>query len=137
MTRAEFVAFVRDARHGVVATVDENGNPEAALVGLAVTDEAEVIFDSLNDARKMRNVRGHPRVALVIGWDDGVSLQVEGSADVLSGADRDKYGEVYLSQFPGARALDNEFAIVRVVPQWLRYYDARPASARVVEAECW
>jgi len=137
MTRAQFVAFVRAARQGVVATVDVRGNPEAALVGLAVTDEAEVIFDSLTEARKVRNIRAHPRVALVVGWDNGVSVQVEGSADIVSGAERDRYGEVYLSQFPGARALADEFSIVRVVPHWLRYYDARPGSALVAEGECW
>jgi pyridoxine/pyridoxamine 5'-phosphate oxidase len=105
MTRAQFVAFVRAARQGVVATVDVRGNPEAALVGLAVTDEAEVIFDSLTEKRKVRNIGAHPRVALVVGWDNGVSVQVEGSADIVSGAERGSYGEVYLSQFPGARAL--------------------------------
>lgn len=65
MTRAQFVAFVRAARQGVIATVDVGGSPEAALVGFAVTDEAEVIFDSLTEARKVRDIRARPRVALV------------------------------------------------------------------------
>jgi antitoxin (DNA-binding transcriptional repressor) of toxin-antitoxin stability system len=137
MTRDHFVEFVRAARQGVVATVDVHGDPEAALVGLAVNDAAEVIFDSLSGARKVHNVRAHPRVALVIGCDGGVSVQVEGVADILAGSVRDKYGAIYLSQFPGARALNDELSIVRVVPLWTRYYDARQAPALVLEGECW
>ena len=137
MTRDDFIEFVRSTRQGVVATVDAHGAPEAALVGLAVSDAAEVIFDSLTDTRKVRNIRAHPRVALVIGCDGGVSVQVEGVADILAGAERYKYGEIYLSQFPGARALHDEFSIVRVVPRWSRYYDAREAPALVLEGECW
>ena len=137
MTRDQFVEFVRSVRQGVVATVDVHGDPEAAFVGLAVSDAGEVVFDSLTDTRKVRNIRAHPRVALVIGCDGGVSVQVEGVADILTGPERDKYGEIYLSQFPGARALHDEFSIVRVVPRWSRYYDAREAPALVLEGECW
>jgi pyridoxine/pyridoxamine 5'-phosphate oxidase len=137
MTRERFVGFVRSVRQGVVATVDVHGDPEAALVGLAVSDAAEVIFDSLTDTRKIRNIRAHPRVALVIGWTGGVSVQVEGAASILAGPERDEYGQIYLAQFPGSRVLDEEFSVVRVVPQWLRYYDARQAPALVMERECW
>ena len=45
LTRDEFVQFVRAARMGVVAT----GDPEAALVDLAVSDDGTVIF-----ARRLR-----------------------------------------------------------------------------------
>jgi pyridoxine/pyridoxamine 5'-phosphate oxidase len=133
MTRAEFAEFVRRAGMGVIATVDADGHPEAALVDLAVTDAGEVIFDSAVTARKMANLAASPRVALVVGWRDGVSVQVEGLADVLSGTDRQRFGQIYTERFPGSRALREEFAIVRVVPQWLRYYDARPESFRVAE----
>lgn len=62
-----------------------------------------------------------------------MSLQVEGRADVLGGTDRIAYGQVFESQFPGSRALEADFALIRVVPDWLRYYDARPDSFRVAE----
>jgi general stress protein 26 len=133
MTREEFAAFVRAAELGVVATAAADGSPEAALVSLAATDAGEVIFDCATTARKLANLAVNPRVALVIGWNEGVSLQVEGVADVLGGADRQRYGRLYAEQFPGSRALDEHFAIVRVTPRWLRYYDARPESYRVVE----
>ena len=137
MTREEFVAFVRQAREGVVATVDADGNPEAALVGLAVSAEGDLVFDTYTATRKVDNIRAHARVAVVIGWGDGVSVQVEGSAKVLSGAERDAGGQVYLEQFPGSRALADGFSLVRIAPDWLRYYDARPEPAVVVEGKPW
>jgi hypothetical protein len=133
MTREQFAAFVRAAGMGVVATAAADGSPEAALVSLAATDAGEVIFDCATTARKLANLAVNPRVALVVGWNEGVSLQVEGVADVLAGADRQRYGRLYAEQFPGSRALDEHFAVVLVTPRWLRYYDARPASFRVVE----
>lgn len=137
MTLEQFVAFVRAARQGVVATVDAAGEPEAALVGLAVTDGAALLFDSPDDARKVRNLRAHPRVAVVVGWDDDVSVQIEGDADVLSGAERSDHGAIYLDQFPGSRALDPAFALVRVTPTWFRYYDARSSASVVIEGDGW
>lgn len=137
VTREEFVAFVREAREGVVATVDAGGNPEAALVGLAVTDEGEVLFDSYTATRKVDNLRANPRAALVIGWGEGMSVQVEGSAEILSGPERDVFGQVYLAQFPGSRALADGFSIICVVPDWLRHYDTRPDPAVVTEAKPW
>jgi hypothetical protein len=60
-----------------------------------------------------------------------------GTAEILSGADRNAFGNVYLAQFPGSRALADGFSVVRIVPDWLRYYDARPVPALVVEGNPW
>ena len=51
--------------------------------GLAVTDEGDVLFNGQTATRKVDNLRANPRAAWVIGWDDGVSVQVEGSAEIL------------------------------------------------------
>ncbi|UUT35552.1 pyridoxamine 5'-phosphate oxidase family protein [Microbacterium elymi] len=134
MTRGEWVAFVQAAGRGVVATVDAQGHPEAALVGLAVTDDGELVFDSFADARKIVNLRTQPRVAIVIGREgEDVCVQVEGRADVLSASERDEYGRAYLDRFPGSRVLDDQLAVVRVVPAWLRRYDARQEPSLVTE----
>jgi hypothetical protein len=60
-------------------------------------------------------------------------VQVEGFAEILTGHAREVCARVYLAQFPGSRVLDDDVAVVRVVPEWLRYYDARPDTYRVVE----
>ena len=133
MTRAEFVEFVRAAKLGVVATVDAEGHPEAALVDLAVTDHGEVLFDSKASARKVVNIGSNQRVALVVGWTDKVSVQAEGEAEVLLGAEREKYGRIHQEQVPKSRAFREDFTLVKMVPTWLRYFDARPESFTIVE----
>ena len=133
MTRAEFVEFVRAAKLGVVATVDAEGHPEAALVDLAVTDHGEVLFDTKAAARKVVNIGGNQRVALVVGWADKVSVQAEGDAEVLFGAEREKYGRIHQEQLPTSRAFREDFTLVKMVPTWLRYHDARPESFSIVE----
>jgi len=57
MTRPDLVAFIRKHRWGVEASVTATGQPQAAVVGVAVTDELELVFDTLGDTRKAANLR--------------------------------------------------------------------------------
>ena len=38
-----------------------------------MSDELEVVFDTVERTRKYRNLRVDPRIALVIGWDDEIT----------------------------------------------------------------
>jgi hypothetical protein len=40
MTRAELLAFLRSQRHASVASIAADGAPQAAVVGVAVSDAA-------------------------------------------------------------------------------------------------
>lgn len=133
ITRAEFVEFARANELSVVATTDSAGNPEAALVNIAVTDDAEILFNTKVAARKTGNIAGNARVALVVGTG-AVSIQVEGVADILSGEQRQAYAQTFQQLLPRSRALTDDFALVRLTPQWLRYLDVRPDSFRLVES---
>ncbi len=44
MDRTELMSFIRQRGLAVVATRGPDGTPQAALVGVAVTDQAEIIF---------------------------------------------------------------------------------------------
>jgi hypothetical protein len=55
-------------------------------------------------ARKYRNIQAFPRVAVVIGCDDEVTVQCEGTADILTGAERDRCLSTYLKQYPNGRS---------------------------------
>ncbi len=70
MNRPELVTFIRQRGLAVVATRGPDGAPQAALVGVAATDQAEIIFDTSAASRKCRNIQARPEVAVVIGWDD-------------------------------------------------------------------
>jgi general stress protein 26 len=81
VTRAELLAFLRRHRICVQASVSVAGTPQAAVVGFAVSDDLELVFDTIGTTRKVANLRGNARVAVVIGWDDEQTVQLEGLAD--------------------------------------------------------
>ncbi|GAA5085347.1 pyridoxamine 5'-phosphate oxidase family protein [Microbacterium yannicii] len=131
---AAFADFVRRQGRAVVATVAQSGAPEAALVGVAALDDGTLIFDTRDDSRKIHNLGRNGRVAIVVGTEGDVTVQVEGVATIASGASRDRHGTAYNEQFPGSRALDQGFAVVVVQPEWVRVYDASARPAVVTEA---
>ena len=135
MDRGELIEFVRHRGLAVVATRDAAGTPEAALVGIAATDRAELVFDTSVRSRKCVNLKAFPRVAVVIGWDDEVSVQGEGVAEVVTGQERDRCLSAYLEQYPDGRerAADPEIVLVRVRLDWVRHCDYRPESFGIVE----
>ena len=81
MTRDELYAFMAAHRWAVEATVTPSDAPQAAVIGFAATERLELIFDTLKTSRKYQNFLSSPKMALVIGWDDAQTLQVEGVAD--------------------------------------------------------
>lgn len=125
MTRRELVAFLRRYTLAVQASVDADGGPQAAVVGFAVSDELEIVFDTVTTSRKHANLRRDPRCALVIGWADEITVQLEGVADEPSGSDLDRLKEVYFGPYPDGRerAKWPTIAYWRVRPTWIRYSD--------------
>jgi hypothetical protein len=110
------------------------------VVGYAVTDALELVFDTLDVTRKAANLRRDPRIAVVIGWDevaDERTLQLEGIADEPTGEERARLVATYLEKFPDGlqRQQWPGLIYVRVRPTWLRYSDYRPASAGVSELD--
>jgi pyridoxine/pyridoxamine 5'-phosphate oxidase len=69
--------FIRQKRLAVVSMVHAAGTPESALVGIAVTPENDIVFDTLSTARKAVNLAARPAAAFVVGWDDKISVQID------------------------------------------------------------
>ena len=130
MTLEEVFDIARRKRFLVVSTVNESGAPEAALMGFAVTEENEIVFDTLASSRKVVNLADNPAAALVIGWDDNISLQIEGLARRPVGDDLASAKAAYFRQWPDGRARETwpDIAYVVVKPKWIRYsnYAAGP-----------
>jgi general stress protein 26 len=131
----QFISFVRQRGLAVIATRGSDGAPQAALVGITATRRGELVFDTSRSSRKFRNLSSFAQVALVIGWDNEMTVQCEGIADIPTGVDRDRCLEAYLAQYPDGveRAHDHDIVHVRVRPGWLRYSDYRPGSFTVEE----
>jgi len=130
MTRAELLAFLRRYRIAVEASVGPDGHPQAAVVGIAVSDELELIFDTLVSTRKYANLRRDPRIALVVGWDDEATAQVDGVAQFPEGETLERARSCYFSVYPDGRERLAWPGITHVVvkPARVRFSDfnARP-----------
>jgi general stress protein 26 len=120
----DLIAAVRGHGLAVVATTSASGQPEAALVGIATTDDGDLLFNAPTAARKTTNLAANPKVALVVGWTNDVSFQAEGLADPLSDEQRLNHAAAYEAQHPGSRSLNPDFILYRVTPTWIRKYDA-------------
>jgi pyridoxine/pyridoxamine 5'-phosphate oxidase len=134
MTRDELVQFIRRHRHAVQASIAPGGAPQAAVVGIACSDELELVFDTLTSTRKYQNLMRDPRIAFVIGWDDQ-TVQLEGTCDEPSGAERERVKQVYFAQLLDGRDREAWEGItwLRVRPTWIRYSDFRGADPRIVQ----
>ena len=109
----------------MVSTVGPDNKPEAALVGIAVSENLEIIFDTVKASRKYQNILCSPNVALVIGWDEEITVQYEGLAEVL-GDDRaaDGLREIYYTAYPDGRERASTWpglVHIKVTPKWIRY----------------
>jgi len=132
MTRAELIAFVRAHKLAVQASIGDAGAPQAAVIGVAISDQLELVFDTLGSTRKAANLRRDPRIALVIGWDEQ-TVQLEGEADRLAGDDLARLQPVYFAAFPDGpdRLAWDGIEYWRVRPRWARYSDFRGPEARI------
>lgn len=127
-----------------VATISPEGAPAAALVGVAVSDQFELVFDTLDTTEKFRNLQRNPHMAIVFGAagpyqsgnHDERTLQYEGKADVPSGEELKRVQEeIYFKQFPDGRARMKwaHITYMRVRPVWLRYSDYNAGPPEIVE----
>ena len=128
ITTSDLLAFLRTQRLAVQASRGDGESIQAALVGIAVTDSLEIVFDTLATTRKARNLRRSPFAALVVGgWAPGGerTVQYEGVADEPSGPDLDRLKEAYFAAWPDgpSRADWPGITYVRVRPTWIRYSD--------------
>jgi general stress protein 26 len=138
MNRTDLLAFLRGPRYAVEASVSSTGQPQAAIMGIVVTDAFEILFDTLGSTRKMTNLRANPRIALAIGSlaeGDGRGVQVEGIADEPRGAELARVQELYFEKFADGRARLSwpGITFVRVRPAWLRYSDYRGPKPLILE----
>jgi hypothetical protein len=69
MTPAELLTFLQSQRLAVQASCGPNATAQAALVGIAVTDAFELVFDTLRTTRKVSNLRARPRSRTIRAFD--------------------------------------------------------------------
>ena len=140
MDSSALVAFIRAHRWAIEATSSLAGVPQAAIIGVAVTEQLELVFDTLASSRKAANLQANPRVALVIGgWNDAEprTLQYAGDVDFPIGAELEKVRQVYFAAFPDGptRLSWPGITYVRVKPRWVRFSDFTVEPPAIDERE--
>lgn len=119
--------FIAKQKLGVISTVNAENKPEAAVVGIAVSENFEIIFDTVKASRKYANIMHNPRVAFVIGWDNEITVQYEGIAEVLgNGAEADRLRAIYYHVYPDGKeraATWPGLVHIKVTAKWIRYSD--------------
>ena len=130
MTKPELFKFMAARKLAVVGSKGPNGIPQSALVGIAVTEELEVVFDTLKTTRKYRNLTSDSRASLAIGWEGEQTVQLEGEAFLPKGEALMRYKNIYFSNWPDGPSRQNWPGLVYFVirPGWIRYsdFDQRP-----------
>ena len=139
LSRSELVEYLRKRRYCVQASNSLDGQPQAAVVGFAVSDDLEIVFDTLASTRKYKNLRRDGRIALVVGvGEDERTAQIEGVADEPAGAELERLKTVYFAAFPdGVERLKWEgITYFRVRPRFVRFSDfGHPGGPRIEELE--
>ncbi|MDR3696419.1 pyridoxamine 5'-phosphate oxidase family protein [Mucilaginibacter sp.] len=124
MTKDFLYNFIKQHTLAVISTSNKENMPEAALIGIAVSADLEIIFDTVKTSRKYKNLVQNPKVALVIGWDNETTVQYEGTASELSGDGDDDYKEIYFSVYPDGRERAVTWPHIvhfKITPTWIRY----------------
>ena len=136
-TREELLSFLRSHRYAAEASVSAATGVQAAVVGIAVLDTFEIVFDTLATSRKARNLEQDPRVAFVIGGLDGEeqSVQYEGLVDKPTGTELTRLQEEYFRVFPDGRdrLAWADLIHLRARPRWLRFSDYGVTPPSIVE----
>ena len=138
MEAKHLLHFLREHRLAVEASVSPSSAAQAAVVGFAVSDTFEIIFDTLNSTRKVTNIRRNPKVAFVIGGlvsGDERTAQYEGLADEPSGSELERLTEIYYAVYPDGRARRSwpGLIYIRVRPTWIRYSDYNVDPPEILE----
>jgi pyridoxine/pyridoxamine 5'-phosphate oxidase len=130
MDRAFLHSFMSRARYGMVSSLSADGRPQSALVGVAITLELEIVFDSLRTTRKYANLIARPACSVTLWWGGEQTVQIDGVAFEPAGSALQHYRDAYFVAWPDGRDRLAWAGITHLVvqPQWIRAtdYDQSP-----------
>jgi pyridoxine/pyridoxamine 5'-phosphate oxidase len=135
MDRLALQGFLARHRYGVVSSLSNERNPQSALVGIAVTPELEIVFDTVKSSRKYSNLIARPVCSFVVGWAGEQTVQLEGIAVEPEGQELQRYQEIYFATWPEGKEHMRWPGIAYFVvrPRWIRYSDYDQTPALIVE----
>ena len=135
MTKDDLFHFIDKQKLGVLGTISPHATPQSSLVGIAVTRELEIIFDTVKSSRKYGNLMAKPACSFAIGWEGEVTVQFEGEAREAMGAELGYYQQVYFEKWPDgpSRLTWPGITYFVVRPKWIRYSDFGQTPPKIQE----
>lgn len=130
MTPVDLYRFMTAQKLGVLGYLSPEGAPRSALVGIGVTPELEIVYDTVSSSRKYGCLLANPAASFVLGWAGETTVQMEGLAFQPAGAGLARYQQVYFAAYPDGPSRLSwpgiSYFVVR--PNWIRYsdYDQTP-----------
>jgi len=133
-TKARLKEFLAAHTTLTLATLAEDGRPQAAPLFFAEMDDLSLIFISEQKVRHSQNVAHDERVAAAIyadgqQWQTIKGVQLEGMCAPLSGEAAEAARTVYLAKFPfvaaneALRRMLDKITFYKISPLWLRLID--------------
>jgi nitroimidazol reductase NimA-like FMN-containing flavoprotein (pyridoxamine 5'-phosphate oxidase superfamily) len=104
-TRRQIISIIDDVDDMTIATVREDGYPQATTVSY-VNDGLSIYFGTSGDSQKAKNIARNDRVSLTINraydsWDDIEGISMAGRARLVTDpAEQQKVGELLFRKFP-------------------------------------
>jgi hypothetical protein len=137
MDKGDLRKFMAGFRYGVVSSIAPDGTPQSALVGIAVTPELEVIFDTVKSSRKYPNLKARPQCSFVIGWGGEQTVQFEGVAFEPEGAELVRIQQAYFAVWPDGQSRLSWPGLTHfcVKPRWIRFSDFDQSPPLIVEVK--
>jgi len=109
----------------VLSTLSAHGWPQSAVVGFSAHKGCVLVMGTSSLSRKFHNLERDPHVSVVVGWDQGKTVQFEGIARILSKEEEGQWTEQHYKIRPEALKYNSDpnerHFIVR--PTWIRYTD--------------
>ena len=136
MTKEFLFDFIRQHQYGVLATVSQDNIPESAFVGIVVTPDLKIIFDTIADTRKYENLVLNPNISFVIGWDNDRTVQYQGIAKIPTPAELEDLLPTYFEIFPEKNVKNENLRDIiyfHVEPSWIRYSDLNEDTRQIEE----
>ncbi|MHB8870945.1 MAG: pyridoxamine 5'-phosphate oxidase family protein [Candidatus Doudnabacteria bacterium] len=130
--------FISEHKLAVIATVEPHYClPQAAVVGFSIGKHFELYFGTSVYTRKYINIQKNPRVAFVIGWTKGKTVQYEGEAVELTAEEILEYKQNALGDVPSIAKYihDEEMVFYKVKPKMIKYSDLSVDPWEVFELE--
>ena len=133
----QILDFLHSHDDCVLSTIGADGAPQSATVGFSENTRGELMFGTFDTSRKFRNLQRDQRVSVVVGFEGSTTVQYEGIARQLTGAELQERQKAHFAKIPSVEQYkDNPGQVYfTITPTWARYtnYHAHPWKIHELE----